>query len=670
MMRQLILGICVGSFLFPAISAEETKPVTDAGGIWRASVPDAWKVQPNGAMTLCSSPDGRVNVVIFAEARRPIALDQWAETVVTDLQKQIPNFKVSGKQSLPVAGQEGLLTRAQSETQGIQMHMDCVLVQGAKHQIMVSCNCPENDFKANQLTFGKILASLQIAGEPVSTVPDSDTTPGRHGPADETAGKPTAPTGKGSAALEQVQWESYVSKHFTFTIRKPVGWVVEDGFQAEPTMWAFSVTHPQGLYQVSQVHGTTPAGQDAEAVLRAILADYRKKTKAVDLAPTIKTKTVGKKTIYLFDGTYTSPADQKRQFHTLVSVGDGLTLNQRIEAPDGQLEKIAPVLLQVLANQRVAKNVFTFDEGGQAAKAAQANPPPAPPPVELTPRKLAAGWGTYAAPADWKQVDLGKGQVIACDPAEQIIFVAANADFITPQFNLVRVPGVLVSKFLTPHEALAFACTEQGHGKDFKFEVRKRDDLVAQLRAGLTGGRPCAVEDFVYTFDKKGKAYKGLSLGYTIGTYTDSNWGLGHLTVWAPADRFDALIPTLGRIMLSYELNGEKVGGYIAEGIRRYQAGIAQLSRTIAANSEQMRRENLQLHMERGRVQDYTSYLTTRMIMGEYDYLAGASGYVRGDASGLYTADGVKITSEPYGESITRGMQEINSRPLFEAVRP
>jgi len=54
------------------------------------------------------------------------------------------------------------------------------------------------------------------------------------------------------------------------------------------------------------------------------------------------------------------------------------------------------------------------------------------------------------------------------------------------------------------------------------------------------------------------------------------------------------------------------------------------------------------------------------MIMGEYDYLAGASGYVRGDPSGLYTPDGHKITSEPYGESITRNMQEINTRQLYE----
>jgi hypothetical protein len=56
--------------------------------------------------------------------------------------------------------------------------------------------------------------------------------------------------------------------------------------------------------------------------------------------------------------------------------------------------------------------------------------------------------------------------------------------------------------------------------------------------------------------------------------------------------------------------------------------------------------------------------------LGEYDYLAGASGYVRGDPSGLYTAEGNKITSEPYGESITRHMQEINTRQLYEKLPP
>lgn len=122
--------------------------------------------------------------------------------------------------------------------------------------------------------------------------------------------------------------------------------------------------------------------------------------------------------------------------------------------------------------------------------------------------------------------------------------------------------------------------------------------------------------------------------------------------------------------MGSYELNREMAGRRMAENLRNYYAGLRDVSKQIARNSEQMRRENLELHMERGRVQDYISYQTTRMIMGEYDYLAGASGYVRGDPSGLYTAEGNKITSEPYGESVTRHMQEINTRELFERLHP
>lgn len=665
-MHAYIRVLCVALLTPASLSVAQTKPVADAQGVWRAKAPDGWKIQADGGTTMVSSPDDRTYVGFNVEERRSVTLDQWAEAINAELQKQLQKFKVIGKQPLPIAGREGLLVRSESETQGFRTYMDCAFVQGAKHQIMICCTCPEADFPSTQLVFGEILASLEMQGEAVAANAQSGTTPDQPRPPNG-GGPAPAPAGKRPAVVEQTQWENYVSKHLTFTIRKPAGWVVDDGFQLEPTLWAFSVTHPDGLYQVCQIHGATPAGLDPEAVLRSILADYREKTKAVELTPTIRTRTVGTKTIYIFEGTYTNLADQKRQFRTLVTVGDGLTLNQRIEAPDGQLETFAPVLLQILANQRVAKNVFSFDEGSQEALAKQ---PPPPPPVELTPRALAGGWGVFSVPADWKQVDLGRGQVIACDPTEQVIFVAATADFVTPQYNLAQVPGVMVSPFLTPHDAMAFACAQQGHGTNFKFQVVDRPDLVQQLRAGLTGGRPCSVEDFIYTFDKLGKAYKGLSLGYTIGNYMDSTWGFGHMTIWAPVEQFDALFPTTSRILQSYELNGEKVGQYIADGIRRYQEGIARLSATIAANSEQMRRENLQLHMERGRVQDYTSYLTTRMIMGEWDYLAGASGYVRGDASGLYTADGNLITSEPYGESITRGMQEINSRPLFEAGRP
>ncbi|MBM4040235.1 MAG: hypothetical protein FJ290_17150 [Planctomycetes bacterium] len=478
------------------------------------------------------------------------------------------------------------------------------------------------------------------------------------------------------AGAAQVQWENYVSKHYTFTIMKPAGWVVQEGYQDSPRMWAFSVTDPKGLYQAVTVHGISPTGRDADGLVRMVVADLFKQAPGLQLAPTARRRQVpladangrpaGQKTIVLFEGVYANQQGQRRQFRTLVAGGDGLMLNQRIEAPEGQLTVAAPLLLQTLANLRVAKGVYTFDEGGSFAEGA-----PAEQQTQLVPRRLANGWGAYTAPANWQQVDLGNAQVIACDPTQQVFLIVAKADFVSPRYYNARVPNVLCANFMSPSRALAFACEKQGHGSNFRYiAVHERDDMVRQMRAGLTGGRPCGVEDFLYTFTHKGKAYKGFSLGICTGDYMNAGFSLSHFTIWAPADQFDAWVPTLARMLASYEINQKKAAECVVAGLQRYYAGIAQLSATIARNSEQMRRENLELFMQRGRVQDYTSYLTTRMIMGEYDYLSSSFGYVRGDPSGLYTPDGHRITNEPYGESITRHMQEINTRDLYETTRP
>lgn len=620
-------------------SAAEPTTVTDRNGAWRISLPAEWGVRELDQATLVSSPDERANVLVYAEALQPGSLDQWFDAMLPTLKENLPSMSLLDRQSLPIAGFQGLLVRTENVNQGVSMHTDIVLVKGTQHQVMLTCSCPKTDFRFEEPNFGRILASLQLLK--------------------------TAQVLKSNTKPPTVRWERYVSKHLTFTIEKPVGWVVTEEWWENPALLRFTITAPGGLYQVSCTVGQT-GERDASKVVREVTAQLAKELPNLQPAPAARMKQVGEKTIYLLEGAYTGSGSQRRQFRSLVSGGDAIMLHQCIDAPEGKLEHSAPILLQTLANLRVAKNVFPFDEGSRA-QAHQDRPRTLP----LARRSLAGGWGSFSAPQDWRQTDLGKGQVIAFDPAEQLYFIAASVDFINPRYsNLARVPGVLVARFMRPHQAFSFACTQQGVGTDFKFQVHDRPDLVQEMRLRFAGGRPCSVEDFLYTFRHKGKPYKGLSLGHCVGNYMDAGYSLGHITVWAPANQFDGWLPTFGQMIGAYELNNERVGAYIAQGLARYYQGISQLSRQIAANSEQMRRENLQLHMERGRVSDYTSYLTTRMIMGEYDYLAGASGYVRGDPSGLYTADGQRITSEPYGESITRSMREINSRPLFEAVRP
>ena len=145
-----------------------------------------------------------------------------------------------------------------------------------------------------------------------------------------------------NAGTPQVRWENYVSKHYAFTLLKPAGWAVQEGYQDSPRMWAFSVSDPKGLYQAVTVHGVSPAGRDANQLVRMVVADLFKQAPGLQLAPTARCRQValtdangraaGQKTIVVFEGAYTNPQGQRKQFRTVVAGGDGLMLNQRIEA--------------------------------------------------------------------------------------------------------------------------------------------------------------------------------------------------------------------------------------------------------------------------------------------------------------------------------------------------
>jgi hypothetical protein len=480
-----------------------------------------------------------------------------------------------------------------------------------------------------------------------------------------------------SADAAGIRWEKYVSKHYTFTLLKPAGWTVKESYQESPRMWSLSVADPNGQSQVFSMHGVSPTGRDAGALIQSVISDLFKQAPGLQLAPTARKRKVdvknaagqktGEKTIVIFEGAYTSQQNQKRQFRTLVTGGDGLMLVQRIEGAEGKLAEAAPLLLQILANLRVARGIYSFDEGGEMAQPAQGQPQP----VRLVPQQLASGWAKLSAPAGWRTMDLGKGMCLVTDPAERLYFMVAGSEFVTPRYFVRGVPGVLASDFRAPSDAFAFSAAQTGRASNFRFLfVKPRPDLLQQMRAFAGPLRSVAMEDFGYTCTVKGQPYKGFSSGGCSGDAVGASWRLWHFTIMAPSADFDTALPVLAAIMGSYELNKEMAGRRMAENLRNYYAGLRNLSNQIAKNSEQMRRENLESFMERGRVQDYLSYQTTRMIMGEYDYLAGASGYVRGDPSGLYTAEGNKITSEPYGESITRHMQEINTRQLYRQAHP
>jgi len=472
------------------------------------------------------------------------------------------------------------------------------------------------------------------------------------------------------ASAGGVQWERYVSQKCIFTLKKPAGWVVTEGDEENPRFWYCSVMDPTGAYQASMIHGASPTGRDVPALAARLFGNLKKQYPSLDLRPKAWTKNLGDKVLLVSEGTYTDAQNRRKEFKNFLFAGDGTMLNQRIEAPEGELSRPPAqasewtgVLLETLGSIKLAQYVFD-------APPAQ----PAPQPVQFVPHRLASGWGQFQAPADWQAADLSKGQFIAFDSTKQLCVIVANASFISPQYYRAGMPGVLCSSFVPPSQAFVKACTAQGAATNFRIlTVNPRPDVVALLRAGITGGRPCAAEDFTYTFTRDGKACKGFTFGMCTGDYMNAGFTLGHFTMWATADQFDAVRPTLLRILCSYQINEAAAQRYVSEGLRRYAEGIQELSRTITRNSEEMRRENFELFMRRGESQRYIDYMRSRTIMGEWDYVVrGAGGYevVRSDHSGLYTQDGEYLTHRSYGEPYTNSMTPIDSRAMFERYRP
>ncbi len=457
------------------------------------------------------------------------------------------------------------------------------------------------------------------------------------------------------------EWERYTSPSSLFTLQKPAGWKVKESFDQEAGTWSCLVTDPRRGWQTSVDYGISPTGRDVGALANHILAGMLPTMPSLKLAPTAKVRDTGKKRVIVFDGTYTRGGEGARRFRCMISGGDGSMLSERIEAPEGEFDQAAPVLLQTLANLRVA-NLLSAAEGEGAA---------AGPGVQLVPQQLGSGWAKFSAPPGWEAHDLGKAHCIITDPARRLIFMAGGASFITPRYYVQGVRGVICSPLLSPHEALALATTTPGLGSSFRFAfVKPRTDLTAMAQAFAGPLRPAAVEEFGYTFrNREGVPYTGFSCGGVAGDAMNAGWQLWHFSIMAPSDAFDSALPTLAAVMASYEINGKLAGKQIATNMAAYYRGLAQVSKQIALNSEQMRRENLEIMTNNDRARDYQSYQTTRMIMEETDYLLGASDYVRQTQDGLYDSRGQLIVpGREAAESVTRNMREINTKELFEQV--
>jgi len=372
-----------------------------------------------------------------------------------------------------------------------------------------------------------------------------------------------------------------------------------------------------------------------------------------------------------------SPDQRRVVFEGTFCGGDGVTTHRRgwtslaegqftyttIEAPAAEFGSARAMLLTVLANVHLL-------QGGYRG--------PAPEPAALVPYRLRDGSASFLAPRDWRVQELGTGAFIAADPAGSASFMVAGADALTPQVG-VTVPGVPVSNYLPPHQALAFLGRRQGLIDSVRFlEVIPRPDLVRQIALVYTAG-PVTVEEFVYTFTSNGRTRKAYSFGITFGSRLNINWRLWHITVSAPVESFDSFVANFVEMVQSYRIDDEFARKYIADGMARLRQLQQKTMEMVTRNAQEIRQMMQAAYDERRRSQDYIDYQRTRYIRGEQDWISSAEGgtVYRSDRWGTQNlASGEYWEGQPFNYFNSTGrnprygdqMTPINDRATFERV--
>jgi hypothetical protein len=194
----------------------------------------------------------------------------------------------------------------------------------------------------------------------------------------------------------------------------------------------------------------------------------------------------------------------------------------------------------------------------------------------------------------------------------------------------------------------------------------------------LYKGAPATAEEFVYTFDAQGRRCKGYSFGISIGSRLGTDWRFWHITVAAPMEQFDALLPVFVSMVQSYAIDDQFVKNYIAQGMARLRQMQEQTSKIVSRNAQDIHQMMQAAYDEHQKSMDYIDYQRTNYIRGQSDWVSSMEGgaVYHSDSWGTKnTATGEYYGGQPYnyfnftGENprYNEQMQEINNRALYEA---
>ena len=333
------------------------------------------------------------------------------------------------------------------------------------------------------------------------------------------------------------------------------------------------------------------------------------------------------------------------------------------EAPAQVFKERLPTLLTVLSN------ITVLDPQAYHRLASERN---AGGPMALPMKHTAAPDGTCSllVPHGWN-LTAGKGRALCTVPDGDTGFMFTLIDFVgksqIPYFDNSKLPG-LHYNYMPPADALVVASRHTGSTNHRVLERHPNPSLT-------TPKGPAEIAVMSYT-SKKGVP----CIGYfdLVGSYPSAagQWGLIVMGFWAPQNQFGRLLPSLVRVMESFQINQQWAADQVRQGMQRVQELMKQTSSMMSRYAEEMRQSNLAGHQNRMKSGDFISYKFSTYMRGEQEWVTGLEGgrIYTTDHHGLSSGGKMLIEGPGFNYYNYQGEQHghipvDSSREVFERVK-
>lgn len=492
----------------------------------------------------------------------------------------------------------------------------------------------------------------------------------------------------------------YESGDGKLVLYHPQGWSVQPGAASGPGSYGAMIQNRDRTAAVMFL--TLPLGQqvtDSVAMARIHLADLARANRAVDVTWMKSSKDRSRTRLE----TRLTTADGQQvkahifYFHT-PRIGTVFSL---MAAPD-KWQTALPLLTQIVANLAYSPEGVRNIQNKARKLAASDRRVPRPNRRALSPMAMLAaaqsGQGrqlplvqvtapdqsfTIRIPRGWQW----QGGVLQywTSPDWQckthgVSFV--SKEMLSPRATSIRVPGVIVSDYVPPPQALALVMADGKLGRGVKIIAETpATQIVPEVAQylqmlegrGLRGDIRLMHVRFVNI--PTGQTCRGL---FSVSCFV-STLGLAWSCLieggWAPDREFDDYLPLYWRIVQSNRYNEHFVGRAIAQQAARQRQLNQSLQRALAESREAF--QGLQASFRRNsETRDYTSWLFSQTTLGHGSWVSQAEGGTlhQTDRWGIQRETGDRVDLPEYntfnftGRSRWTGenLNEINTLPEWQ----